>query len=415
MATYKTLQESALSPKISHLHCDICGSNNVAETREGYTCRDCSIVLEIQKLQYDRPYDQGLIQYAKGVGKTQIGTWRERITSPFSIKYKRMKRYNSITPNNDAAIEKARIEISRIFGCLNLMGYDGDREFIVDKFRKVFPEIRPGSKYRNIEKLVTIIIYFCLKLRNVSINPYELIEVSKISKKDFNDFNLQIRKFLPEYNERNRQEYILQRILEISEHFKLGVPFYLLSKKILFRLWQGIKNTTDNVVAGLVTSVAVLCTCKGTVSISALCSKLGIQPSTIQSQVEKNIFKRFRVKGFTTCVKSSGILTMIITKLGLLEVQESELEVVQEVVESDEHVELVFGNATKIFNNHNNKSYYFFGVRGKHKVPLIITLQVNEDLIGIKDPQHFKSHCNELMSFQVYRYYREKDPPSSSP
>jgi len=257
LATYKTLQESALSPNISFLSCDICGSSDIIENPEGYVCRDCGIVLEIQKLQYDRPYNEDLIQYAKGVGKTQIGTRRERITSPLSIRLQRINKYNSITTSERAVIEKVRIEIARIFNYLDLNGYDAIKEMVLDKFKKIRAKIRPGSKYRNIEKLVSVIIYFCLKLRNVSINPYELIEISKISKKDFNDFILQLQRFLPEYGERNRQEYILQRILEISEHFELGMPFYFLSKKILYRLWQGIKNTTDNVVAGLVSSISV--------------------------------------------------------------------------------------------------------------------------------------------------------------
>ncbi|TKJ21761.1 MAG: hypothetical protein CEE43_08715 [Promethearchaeota archaeon Loki_b32] len=152
---------------------------------------------------------------------------------------------------------------------------------VLDKFKKIRAKFRQGSKYKNIEKLVSITIYFCLKLRNVSINPYELIEISKISKKEFNDFILQLQKFLPEYGERNRQEYISQRILEISEHFDLGMPFYFLSKKILYRLWQGIKNTTDNVVAGLISSISILCSYKEKVSVSSICNRLGIRMSTV--------------------------------------------------------------------------------------------------------------------------------------
>ena len=79
LATYKVVQESTL-PSIASLECDICGSSDIIENPEGYVCRDCAVVLEIQKLQYDRPYNEDLIQYAKGVGKTQIGTRRERIS-----------------------------------------------------------------------------------------------------------------------------------------------------------------------------------------------------------------------------------------------------------------------------------------------------------------------------------------------
>ena len=137
LATYKTLQESGLYPTISHLNCDICGSSNIIENLEGYVCRDCGIVLEIQKLQYDRPYNENLIQYAQGVGKTQIGTRRERIISPLSIKLQRINKYNSITTSERAVIEKARIEIARIFNYLGLDGYDALKEMVLDKFKKI--------------------------------------------------------------------------------------------------------------------------------------------------------------------------------------------------------------------------------------------------------------------------------------
>ena len=223
LATYKTLQDSALTSIISTLNCDICGSHDITETRDGYTCRGCGVVLEVQRLQYDRPYNEDLIQYAKGVGKTQIGTRRERVSSPLSIKLQRMNRYNSITTTEEAVVERARIEISRIFGSLGLSGSSALKEMVLGKFKEIRPKLRPGTKYRNVEKLVTVTLYFCLKLRNVPINPYELIEVSKVTKKEFNDFILQVRRYIPEYDERNRQEYILQRCLEVSEHFGLGI------------------------------------------------------------------------------------------------------------------------------------------------------------------------------------------------
>ena len=150
MATYKTLQESTLSPNLSHLSCDICGSSYIIENPEGYVCRDCGIVLEIQKLQYDRPYNEDLIQNAKGIGKTQIGTRRERIISPLSINLQRINKYNSITTSEQAVIERAHIEIARIFNYLDLDGYKAIKEMVLEKFKKMRTKIKQGSKYRNI-------------------------------------------------------------------------------------------------------------------------------------------------------------------------------------------------------------------------------------------------------------------------
>ncbi len=411
LATYKTLQESKLSPDIAHLSCDICDSRDIIETTEGYVCRECGIVLEIQKLQYDRPYNEDIIQYAKGVGTTQIGTRRERAISPLSIKLQRINKYNSIISNEKSVLEKARIEISRIFNSLDLVGYDDIKEMVLTKFKKLRGHISPGSKYRNVEKLISITIYFCLKLRNVSINSYELIRLSNITKKEFNDFNLQLQRFLPHYAERNRQEYILQRIFEISEHFDLGMPFYYLSKKILYKLWHGIKNTTDNVIAGVISSISVLCSCRDKVSISSICNRLGIRMSTVQSQVKKRIFEKFKADGFISLIKSSDILVQLMKKLGFLGKQDFEAK--EETCMSDKE-EIIMGNAANVFNGNDNFDYYYFAMRGENKTPLIVTLKINELPLMFKSEKRSKIKPDYLLNFEIFHYYSSKDPPEIS-
>ncbi|MFX0135023.1 MAG: hypothetical protein ACFFDN_15385 [Candidatus Hodarchaeota archaeon] len=409
MATYRTVQESALYPLYSQLKCDICDSTEITETQEGYVCRGCGIVLEIQKLQYDRPYNEDLIQYAKSLGKTQVGTKRERVVSPNSMKLYRLNKHNLITDNEKAVVDKARIEISRILGRLNLSDYSSIKDMAMKRFKMVRTEFKPGSKYRNIEKLSSIVIYYCLKIRNISINASDLVEVSKISKKEFNDFNMQVQRYFPEYAERDRQKYVIQRILEVTEHFELGMPFFHLAKKILHRLWNGIKNTTDNAVAGLVSSISVLCSCKGQVSISAICKRLGIRMSTVQHQVSKKIFDRFRVEGFISLIKSSDLLVKIMKKLGLI--GKNKTEVQEEVVTAD-HVEIVFGNVVRVFNNHDNFDDYYFASRGVGNTALIITVRVNESPLDFESYKYHKEpQTNGLLDFDLYRYYRSKDPP----
>ncbi|MFW9820711.1 MAG: hypothetical protein ACFFE5_13970, partial [Candidatus Thorarchaeota archaeon] len=280
MATYKALQNSPLSLTNSHLECDICGSADIIDTSEGYVCRECGIVLEIQKLQYNRPYNEELIQHSKGSGKTQIGNIRERCASPISEKLNRLNRQNSIIPNEQAIIEKADLEISRIFSELNLSEFDTLKKMVLNKFKEIRRKLRKGVKFRNTDKLVSIIIYFCLKLRNISINAIELINASKITRKEFNDFCLQVRRFIPEYLERNRKEYILNRVFEVSQHFELGMDFFHLARKILKKLWHGIKDTTDDALAGLVSSISLLCSHNGDVTVSAICNRLGVRMST---------------------------------------------------------------------------------------------------------------------------------------
>ena len=53
MASYDLVKIDSLvmnSELISSEQCDVCDSIDIIETSEGYTCRDCGIVLEVQKL-----------------------------------------------------------------------------------------------------------------------------------------------------------------------------------------------------------------------------------------------------------------------------------------------------------------------------------------------------------------------------
>lgn len=411
LATYKTLQDSSLPLSYSYLTCDICDSAEIEGTTAGYVCRECGVVLETQKLQYDRPYNDDIIQYAKGLGTTQIGTRRERGISPNYEKLNRLNRHNSRISNEKAVLEQARFEISRIFDYLDLTDYNNIKHMILEKFKEIRSKLRPGLKYRNTDKLVSIITYFCLKLRNVSINSYDLIEVSKISKKEFNDFNLQIQRYLPEYSERNRQDYILQRIFEVSEHFELGMQYYYLAKKIFYRLWNGIKNTTDNVVAGLISSIAVLCGYKDKVSVSAICNRLGIRMSTVQTQVNKKIFEKFHVEGFVSLIKSSNLLVRVMKKLKILEETDIDLEKDEKVPDK---VEFVLGSVEEVFNVHENVDYYYFAFSGEYRNPTIIGFKINDFPLIFEREQPLKTQADILLEFEVYRYFKSKDPPIMS-
>jgi len=409
MATNKSYNVSSFSQVSLDLSCDICGSKNIVDSRTSYVCQDCGIELEIQIFQYDRPYNDDIVQYHKGLGDTQIGTNRERIISSDSTKLNRLQLHNSAKNNEKTIKYKANIEISRLFSSLDLSDYHDVKKMVFEKFVDVREKLRQGTKYRNVSKLVAVITYMCLKLRNIPVNGIDIVERSEIEKKEFNDFILQVRKYIPEYAERNRQFYILQRISEISETFKLGSEFRFLSKKILFKLWEGIKNTTDNVVAGLVSSISILCSYRGQVSVSSICNRLGIKMSTIQAQVKKKLFERFRVQGFVSLVRSADLLKDVMSRLGLVRSKGDTLE--QEEISSDgscDIVELKLGKAHSIFNSKNNEDFYCFALRGDSHTPLVkVYLRIDRSPLksGLS-----KVEDNNLIDFNVYMYH-SKDPP----
>lgn len=410
MATKKTFQIENNYPLDfsinNEIHCDNCDSDNIIETREGYSCRACGIVLEIQKFEYNRPYKENQIQHAI-LGITQMGSIRERLQYQNSVRLEKLNKLHNILNNKGAVFNKARIEISRILNYLNLP--ESPKRAIFDKFKNFYAALKPGTKYRNPEKLVPLTIYFYLKFQNISIKEAELLEISKISKKDFNAFKLQIQNFFPQYKERNRKEYITQRILEITEHFHLGMDFFYQSKSVMNTLWEGIKNTKDDVIAGLSCSLIALCHYKEKIAVNAICNKLGIKMSTIQTQVKKRIFERFRVSGFVSLVKSSNLLKQIMNKLELIEIKEKS----NNIEAPNDIIEIVLGNGVQISNNSNNLDFYFYVIRDDKRLPLIVSLQLfnhRED-----NNKYSKLHNMELerdyVKLEILRFYTGIGPP----
>ena len=354
------------------LTCDVCGSSDIVETKEGYVCRTCGIVLKSQRLQFNRSYNHKIEQHPRLSFSQIIYSYRKlSFSNTFNL-----KKLNQIYSNKiyqEKIFHQGKIEIYRIFYCLNLPA--SLKEFAIDKFKKIYRALNPGTKYRSVERLAPISIYYTLKLHNVSIRESELLEISKISKKEFNAFKLQIITCLPNYFKRNRGEYIVQRILGIVEEFHLGMEFYFKSIIILFKLWDDIKNTTDTIIAGLVCSITALCSYRRKITVNQICEWLGIKMSTIQAQVKKRIFEKFGISGFISLVKSFGLLRKIMVKLKLIE---------------PEIIQIKFRNVRPISNYFYNKEYYRFIFKGTIGVKQFLLLKfyndnINNNEINLKD------------------------------
>jgi hypothetical protein len=393
-----------------NLKCDLCGSNNIADTGQEYVCRDCGVVLTIQKLQYDRPYNDDIIQHATRYGSTQIGTPRERAISPNSYRLKRMNKHNSQLNGQEYSERKAFAEIKRIFEVLGLG--ESIKDIVLRRFKEVHPKLMTGSKYKNPEKLSAILTYMVLKLENIAIKRKDILKNSRLSKEEFNSFIFQIRKFLPEYTRRNRQNYITQKLMAITEHFGLEMPFYFFSKKILYKLWESIKNTTDDVIAGLVTAITALCDYKDEVKVSSICDLLNIKMSTIQFQVKKRIFERFKVPGFVSLVRSSDLLKGFLRKVGLMEGEELNVEVIPE--ERQENVvNIELGNAKRIFNPKND--YYLIGSMCDNGTITLGYLELcNNEFIpesNSRSKRKMKKQPNVWFNLTLGEYFPNKGPP----
>ena len=400
--------------------CDACGSDDIIETREGYTCRECGVVLEIQKLEYYRPYDKDIVQYAV-LGKTQMGYRRERRGMKNSIRLEVLSKLDSLRTSEESVLVAARVEIKRI---LTALGFPLiDIQPLLEKFKDNRSQLGKGTKYRSPQMLVPCIIYAYYKENNKPIREKDLLEITSISKKDFNAFKFSILRIWPEYKERNRKEYIIQRILEVTEHFDLGMAFFYQSKKILNRFYDTIKATKDDVIIGLVTSITLLCSQHDNVSISALCNRLDVKMSTIHRQVEKRVIQRFKVPGFKSLVKSADLLKKVMSRLGVLDPSLIDMREESETTsETDDIVLVVLGDAKQVFNSLNeNKDYYLF-VRclNGFSVTSIINEKNNDKTNNIlftdegnSTHKSEKIDTNDKIKIELWKYYTysPKGPP----
>ena len=401
--------------------CDVCGSCDIVETREGYTCRDCGIVLEVQKLEYHRPYDADIVQYAV-LGKTQMGYKSERRATKNSVRLEGLNRLDSHRTSEENVEISAKIAIKSIL--TNLDFPLSDSYSIFEIFKKIRAQLGKGTKFRSAEMLVPCVVYFYYKHNSTPISEKQLLEVSKISKKDFYEFKIPMASLWPQYKDRDRKEYIIQRILEITEHFDLGMPFYYQSYKILSRFYESVKNTKDDVIVGLVTSITLLCSQSVGVSVSALCERLGIKMSTIHRQVERRVIERFRVPGFRSLVKSAGLLKKIMTKLGVLDpafvdVDGESVDYEDSLVDGADIVQVVLGSATQVFNNLNESNDFYLFLKNLNGYLFATIIQnhnnylnndrkfVNTKSVGKVE----KCENKKFVRLELWRYYNPTGPP----
>lgn len=408
MFSNNSIRSVPLTNAKSHLSCDICGSEEIIETKPFFVCGSCGIELEIQKFQYDRPYNDDIIQYANGLGGTQIGTKRERSISPHTRKFNRLHIQNSVELNDEVILKRAYNEISKIFSSLRIFEFHDLKKMVYAEFTRVYKELRPGYKYRNVPKLVAIVTYLCLKLRYISINSSNIIAASTIGKKEFKEFLSQVRQYLPRYASRDKQGFIIQRIFEITEHFEFGMAFYYQTIKILSKLWEVIKGTSENIIAGIVCSISDVCMYDHKIPVSAICKKLGITQSTVNDRVEKKIFNYFKIGGFAGFVKSAWILRKFLVKWGILKVKDEESQ------EKDK-IELVFGNAAEIFTHNDDTDYYFFAIPNQNNNLTVLFVKIYHPLMNFEEKWNPKKQIQKFIEIDVVKFRKGKDPPLLSP
>ena len=321
--------------ELSHdqLICPECESEDLTTVNGEYTCRNCGLVLDTKVAVYNSPYEKEHEHYHRynRYSQTQIGTARERFSINQGQKYRKLQKINKSKTYTENKECQTKFEINRIFTLLKLP--HRLRRAVFLKYKEIWEQLEAGTKFRSYQKLLPPLIYLIHKSAGCPINQKELIEYSDIEKSDFREGILLIHQLLPQLSKRNRGKYIVRKISQVTSQLGLDMDFYKLSGHILKSFWSDLYNTSDNVIAGVVMSIATLTAYQDQTNVNRICDHLNIAMSTIQSQVQRKIVRKLDLSGFTSLVKSSFLLKKVLIKMGLIEGEIKDIE-----KESDQNV-----------------------------------------------------------------------------
>jgi len=309
----KNLQIFDLPEKTIDFFCDGCRSDEIIESDGGYVCRNCGLILDLPIFQYNSPYNQDSIQvYSNELKKTtKLGTNLERRASSRSCELERMSKMQRIfNEYSNLVLQIADSEFNRIICALHL-----PNSLKIDclfGFKNVWKNLKKGTKGRAPEKLVPVILFMVLKVKAINFDFLKFQSILNVNKNDFKEILMEAARYYPAYAKRDRKQLILKKINEICEYFNFNKDFIQIANNILLKFWPFIKNTKDDVIAGVVGTLAIIAKDINSVSISSICDKIGIKMSTINYQVKNHIFGKKRISGFRSLVNSSKLIKEVI-------------------------------------------------------------------------------------------------------
>ena len=122
------------------------------------------------------------------------------------------------------------------------------------------------------------------------------------------------------------------------------------------------------------------------------------------------LFKKFKIIGFVSLVRSSELLKDALIKMGVFNPD-------QEIMVDDEPtdiIEIKLGNGKQIFNSNNKANYYTFLTKDNNKYPLNISVKhfPAPGLVENKKARNNGKVMKDiLLEFEILRFFPSKDPP----
>lgn len=297
-------------------NCIECGSDSIFVSSGYHTCKGCGCVSEdlVFEEQIFNSYSNNTRSY---VINTTIGNHFERIRHQYTSRMNSKIKLDRQKSKPQSLIQNAKEEIIRLLIILRLP--EKDKGIILTYFKDFYSRIKKGKKFKNPENLIpcTIFVYYKY-FKSRSISSIELINYSKITRKEFNRFLTHYNHLWAE-NKINKQSMALKLILKVTEEYNLGMDFYYQSEKILLGLWEHIYDTTEQILAGFACSLTVLCVGGYKVKASNICKKLNISMSNISKKFKDKIVKKYKLENYKSLVKSAELIKRFLIGLSLIE------------------------------------------------------------------------------------------------
>ncbi|TES95992.1 MAG: hypothetical protein E3J90_08830 [Promethearchaeota archaeon] len=302
--------------KLITSNCKECGSDIIVISNGYHTCAGCGFVSEDVVLG-EQVYYSHENETSSYLSNRMIGNSLERIRRQYTSRMYSMIKLDCHKNKHQSLIQIAREKIKTLLFILRLP--EKDMSAIFTMFKDFHPKIIKGNKFKNPEKLVPCIIFVYYKYcENRPINSVELINYSKINRKELNNFLVHNSHLWAGYN-MDKQSMVLQLILKVTEEYKLGMDFYYQSEKILLGLWEYICDTTEQILAGFACSLTILCIGGYKVRASNICEKLNISMSNISKKFKDKIVRVFKLENYRSLVKSAELIKRFLIGLSLID------------------------------------------------------------------------------------------------
>ncbi len=273
--------------------CKYCGSEDITETEYGYVCRNCATDQGRKRYQSTTSYNKIQIQNVITL-KTMMGNERERERSTNKEKIAYLSKLNSMIPHPEETMQTAFYQTKTLLEKLGRQYKDISK--ILKKFNEIHPHFKKSRKFRNPKKLIPCVVYYYYKINNIVIDQGTLLENSDLSNTELNAFRRGMEDFWSKYQNRNRKKYVLNRIGGVINEKRLGTNLYLQSEKILDKFWDLIKDSKDDVIAGLVIGIAKIRSKREDIALGPICEFLRISQGTLQKSIQRKLFDLHGIK-----------------------------------------------------------------------------------------------------------------------